>query len=63
MYSISTRKRPFKVVHNYALRRSRTRDTVKLTVGVGVGVSVCVSVPAVTRTVAMRRKLTASIGF
>ncbi len=36
----------------YASRRSRTRDTVKLTV--------CLSVPAVCSTVAMRRKLTAS---
>ena len=32
----------------YASRRSRTRDTVKLTVCVCVCLCVCVSVPAVT---------------
>ncbi len=39
-----------KTVPNYASRRSRRRDTVKLTVCVCVCVclSVCVSVPAVT---------------
>ncbi len=36
-----------KLVHSYASRRSRTRDTVKLTVCVCVCVC-CVSVPAVT---------------
>ena len=34
--------------NNYASRRSRRRDTVKLTVCVCVCLSVCVSVPAVT---------------
>ncbi len=53
----------------YASRRSRTRDTVKLTVCVCVCVCVCLSVCVCVcsscncSTVAMRRKLTASIGF
>ena len=49
---------PFSI---YASRRSRTRDTVKLTVCVCVCVCVCSSCNC--STVAMRRKLTASIGF
>ena len=49
----------------YASRRSRTRDTVKLSVCVSVCLSVCVCVYSSYNcsTVAMRRKLTASIGF
>ena len=51
--------------NNYASRRSRTRDTVKLTVCVSVCLSVCVCVYSSYNcsTVTMRRKLTASIGF
>ncbi len=45
---------------NYASRRSRARDTVKLTVCACVCLSVCSSNCS---TVAMRRKLTGSIGF
>ncbi len=44
---------------NYTLRRSCTRDPVKLT----VCVCVCVCSSCNCSTVAMRRKLTASIGF
>ncbi len=45
---------------NYASRHSRTRDAVKLT----VCVSVCLSCSSCNcSTVAMRQKLTASIGF
>ncbi len=49
--------------YNYASRRSRTRDTVKLTVCVCVCVCVCVYSSCNWSTVAMQQKLTASIGF
>ncbi len=50
---------------NYASRRSRTRDTVKLTVCVCVCLCLCLCVCSSCNcsTVAMQRKLTASIGF
>ncbi len=52
---ISFTKVPFNLCTHYASRCSRTRDTVKLTV--------CVYSSCNCSTVAMRQKLTASIGF